>query len=145
MTVIKSALGDKNGTIKLNYPPNVRGLSSIYKLNDEFTESEEVKIETIDSFCLKNKISSITLLKLDVEGHEFACIKGAQQMLPNIKYIQFEISLANRESRVYFRDIFNLLKDYKIYRILRNDIKQILAPGKTEEMLFTTNYIAARI
>lgn len=144
VTIFKIALGDKNGMIKLNYPPNVCGLSSVYKLSDEFTESEEVKIETIDSFCLKNNINNITLLKLDVEGHEFACIKGAQQMLPNIKYIQFEISLANRESRVYFRDIFNILKNYKIYRILRNDTEQILVPGKMEEMLFTTNYIAIR-
>lgn len=144
ITIVKSALGEQNGTIKLNYPPNVCGLSSIYKLNNEFTESEEVKIETIDSFCSKNNIDKITLLKLDVEGHEFACLKGAQQMLPNIKYIQFEISLADRESKVYFRDIFNFLKDYKIYRILRDDIKLVTTPGKIEEMLFTTNYIAIR-
>ena len=143
-TIVKSALGDTEGEATLYYPNNVRGLSSLHKPHDGFSESEEVKIQTVDSFCKLNGIKNITLLKLDVEGNELACLKGAEHMLPTIKYIQFEFSTASRDARVYFRDIFNFLSDYKIYRILKDGLYEIESPEKITELLFTTNYLAER-
>jgi len=143
-TIIKSALGDTEGKATLYYPDNVGGLSSLHKPHNGFNESEEVKIQTIDNFCKLNNIKNITLLKLDVEGNELACLKGAEHMLPTIKYIQFEFSTASRDARVYFRDIFNFLSDYKIYRILRDGLYEIRNPEKITELLFTTNYLAER-
>lgn len=143
-TIIKSALGDIDGKAILYYQNNVSGLSSLYKPHDGFVESEEVKIQTIDSFCEANNITNITFLKLDVEGNELACLRGAKKMLPNIKYIQFEFSAPSRDSRTYFRDIFNFLSDYKIYRILKDGFYEIKKPEKITELLFTTNYLARR-
>src|SRR3989344_6710517 len=142
VSVVKSALGDTEGKATLYYPDNIRGLSSLHKPHNGFSESEEVKIQTIDSFCKLNGIKNITLLKLDVEGNELACLKGAEHMLPTIKYIQFEFSTASRDARVYFRDIFNFLSDYKIYRILKDGLYEIESPEKITELLFTTNYLA---
>ena len=116
----------------------------LFRSHDGFDESEEVKIQTIDDFCKLNNLKEITLLKLDVEGSELACLKGAEQMLPNIKYIQFEFSTASRDARVYFRDIFNFLSDYKIYRILKDGLCEITDPEKITELLFTTNYLAEK-
>ena len=65
-------------------------------------------------------------------------------MLPNIKYIQFEFSISSRDSRTYFRDIFNFLSDYTIYRILKDGLFEIKSPEKITELLFTTNYLAVR-
>ena len=143
-TIIKMALGNNNGVATLYYPNNVGGLSSLHKLHDGFDESEEVKIQTIDDFCKLNNLKEITLLKLDVEGSELDYLKGAKQMLPNIKYIQFEFSTASRDARVYFRDIFNFLSDYKIYRILKDGLYEIRNPEKITELLFTTNYLAEK-
>lgn len=143
-TVVKSALGDIDGETTLYYPDDVRGLGTLYKAHDGFNKSEKVKIQTIDSFCKLNGIKNITFLKLDVEGNELACLKGAKQMLPNIKYIQFEFSALSRDSRIYFKDIFDLLFDYKIYRILKDGLYEIKSPEKITELLFTTNYLAER-
>lgn len=143
-TIVKSALGDTEGEITLYRPNNVRGLSTIHKPHDKFCGSEKVKIQTIDNFCKKNNIKNITFLKLDVEGHELACLKGAKEMLPNIKYIQFEFSVGSRDARVYFRDIFDFLSDYIIYRILKDGLYEIKSPEKITELLFTTNYLAVR-
>lgn len=144
VSVIKSALGDSDGETVLYRPDNISGLSTLYEPPEGSSGSETVKIQTIDNFCKLNDIKNITLLKLDVEGNELACLKGAKQMLPNIKYIQFEFSASSRDSRTYFRDIFNFLPDYKIYRILRDGLYEIKSPEKITELLFTTNYLAER-
>lgn len=144
VAVVRSALGDTEGETTLYHPNNVNGLSTLHKPFVGFIDSEKVKIQTIDNFCKLNDIKNITLLKLDVEGNELACLKGAKQMLPNIKYIQFEFSASSRDSRTYFRDIFNFLPDYKIYRILRDGLYEIKSPEKITELLFTTNYLAER-
>jgi FkbM family methyltransferase len=144
VTVIASALGEAEGEITLYYPTGKSGISSLYKLNDAFDASEKVRIQTIDGFCRAHKIAHIDLLKLDVEGHELSCLRGAQTMLPHITSIQFEISIASRDARVYFRDIFEYLKDYKVYRILRDGLFEIKTPERITELLFTTNYLAVR-
>lgn len=143
-TIVQSALGDSEGEVTLYYPDTVSGLSSLYKQSEKFNRSERVPIQTIDSFCKSNGVKDITLLKLDVEGNELACLKGAKQMLPNIRYIQFEVSTASRDSRTYFRDIFEYLSDYTIYRILRDGFYEIKEPERITELLFTTNFFAER-
>jgi hypothetical protein len=65
-------------------------------------------------------------------------------MLPFISTIQFEISVASRDSRTYFKDIFELLVDYKISRILKDGLDEVKSPDKLSELLFTTNFVAER-
>jgi FkbM family methyltransferase len=144
ITLVKSALGSIEGEMEIYYPEGVSGLASLYKPHEGFDKSERVNIETVDSFCTKHNIKSIALLKLDAEGNELDCLKGAQKMLPNIKYIQFEFSAASRDARIYFRDIFNFLSEYRIYRILKDGFCEIKEPEKITESLFTTNYFAKR-
>jgi FkbM family methyltransferase len=143
-TIIQSALGNTDGDAMLYGRKDGRGLCSLYKPNEEFSENEKIKIQTIDNFCASHSISYITLLKLDVEGNELDCLKGAKRLLPNIAFIQFEFSSSSRDSRTYFRDIFNFLSDYKIYRILKNGFFEIKNPEKITELLFTTNYLAVK-
>ncbi len=138
------ALGDRNGKATLHYPRETRGLSSLLKTDGDFVLSEKVEVEMIDSFCSKNGIKYISLLKIDTEGYELACLKGSEKTLPFIKNIQFEMSLGSRDARVYFKDIFEYLKDYKIYRILQDGLEEIKSPDRLSEMLFTTNYLASR-
>ncbi|MFA6095229.1 MAG: FkbM family methyltransferase [Candidatus Paceibacterota bacterium] len=137
------AFGDSIERARL-YPNGAQGLSSLYMRAGSADEGEDVSIETIDSFCEKNGVEEITLLKLDVEGHEFACLRGARRMLPSIRFIQFEMSAASRDARVYFRDIFEYLADYRIYRILRDGLAEVESPDKFSELLYTTNYLAIR-
>lgn len=144
ITLIKSALGHKEGKETLYYSNNTSGLSSLYKPYYGVSGTETVEIQTIDNFCKSKNIESITFLKLDVEGSELACLRGAIQMLPSIKYIQFEFGAASRESKTYFRDIFDFLSDYRIYRILKDGFYEIKDSEKITELLFTTNYFAER-
>jgi FkbM family methyltransferase len=143
-TIVKFALGEQAGEAILFSPKNGDGLSSLYQHDDRFTLTEKVPVTTIDTYCSSNKISRITLLKLDVEGHELACLRGARLMLAHIDHIQFEMSIASRDARTYFKDMFEFLSDYTIYRILKDGLVEIKKPDKIAELLFTTNYLAVR-
>lgn len=129
------------------------GLASIYHRNLEhfgisMDNSESIKLSTIDTYCQNNNINRIHFLKLDVEGHELAALKGAKQMIENnkIDFIQFEFGGCNIDSRTYFQDFFYLLKGkYRIYRILKDGIAEIPVYKETNEIFITINYLAERL
>lgn len=142
--LFKLALGEKDGHVEL-FCSEKGGLSSFHRRPLESTGTvEDVEMVTLDKFCLGHSIKKIDLLKLDVEGHELSCLRGARQMLPAIENIQFEMSVISRDARVYFKDIFEFLEGYKIFRILKDGLLEIKEPDRMSELLFTTNYIAVR-
>ncbi|MCC5832282.1 MAG: FkbM family methyltransferase [Chlamydiales bacterium] len=85
--------------------------------------SEQVtEILTLDSVIEKEKIESIDLLKIDVEGHEYEVLLGVKEALSKglIKAIQFEFNEMNVYRRVFFKDILELLPGFEFYRLLPN-------------------------
>lgn len=63
-----------------------------YGIDVRVVGTEESPATTLDSYCDTNSISSIDLLKVDVEGAEFQVLLGARRMLEahRIKCIAFE-------------------------------------------------------
>lgn len=128
------------------------GLASVYQRKlDHFgikmDKMEEIKLNTIDTYCLDNKIERIHFLKLDVEGHELNALKGAKKMIADkkIDFIQFEFGGCNIDSRTYFQDFYYLLKDnYTIYRILKDGIYELPTYKETHEIFITINYLAIK-
>lgn len=56
-------------------------------------KSYTVKTISLSDFIEKNKIDSIDILKIDTEGHEYACLKGlfSKKLNCNIDNIQLEL------------------------------------------------------
>ncbi|MEZ4560110.1 MAG: FkbM family methyltransferase, partial [Caldilineaceae bacterium] len=56
------------------------------------TQTEKVRLDTVDAYCRREGIDRIDLLKIDTEGHELMVLNGAAEMLKksNISRIQFE-------------------------------------------------------
>lgn len=144
-------LSDASGELELFYDTETSGLSSLYQrdlkhANINMSKSEKIHLQRLDDYCINNKIEEIDLLKIDVEGHELAVLKGCGKMLEDrrIKFIQFEFGGCNIDSRTYFKDFFNLLNpDYKIYRIIHNDIVEMKSYSELNEIFTTVNYFAA--
>ncbi len=108
---------------------------------------EEVKLSTIDIYCINNKIERINFLKLDIEGHEINALLGAKRMIDEgrIDVIQFEFGGCNIDSKTYFQDFFYLLNNkYDIYRILKDGLFGIPVYKETYEIFITVNYLAVR-
>ena len=84
----------------------------------------EVDVTTIDSYCQKQNIKSIDILKIDVQGNEINVLKGAKQMLKEkrIKLIFTEISIAhNYKEQSEIEEIIKLLREnkYKIFNFFK--------------------------
>lgn len=128
------------------------GLASVYQRNlDQYgiilDKNETIKLTTIDQFCKLNAIEQIHFLKLDIEGHELNALMGAKNMIKDgkINFIQFEFGGCNIDSRTYFRDFFYLLNDqFKIYRVLKNGIREIPSYDVSLEIFTTVNYLAIK-
>jgi FkbM family methyltransferase len=82
--------------------------------------SYEVDVITLDQFIKDNEIVNINLLKIDTEGNDYNVLLGAKESLVNdkIDLIHFEFNAMNVYSRVFFRDFFDLLNKYNLYRLL---------------------------
>lgn len=113
----------------------------------EVSETERIEVRTLDSFCLAEGVERIDFLKLDVEGHEVAVLRGARGMLDRgaISMIQFEFGPANIYSRTYFYDFWSMLSDkYDLFRIIPGGVVPITYYGEHLEVFLTTNYFAVR-
>jgi len=121
------AMGDTIGTLPLLNRKGYSYLNSFYRARGKgieaiATDQENVSVDTLDSYCQRGGISKIDFLKVDVEGHEFAVLRGASELLASrrIKFIQFEYHATWIYSRTYLKDIFELLQPagYHIYKML---------------------------
>lgn len=72
--------------------------------------TEEVFLWTIDSYCEKHGIRTLSFAKIDTEGHDLFVIRGAKKMLDRqaIGLVQFEYNHRWIWSRVYLRDAFDV-------------------------------------
>jgi FkbM family methyltransferase len=60
-------------------------------------EGETVQTVCLDQFCRDNSIEKIDLLKIDVQGHEYAVLRGAEQLIrrEGIRTIFMELNWAH--------------------------------------------------
>ena len=144
----KLAFSDKQTEGQLYFDSSGSPLSSLLKRDLRFMgiqslESEIVRFETLDNYCEINNIIP-TILKLDIEGHELAALLGGLKTLPKIHFVQFEFGGANKDSRTYFLDFWNLFTDneFTLNRISPHKLIKIHAYDELDEHFRTTNFIA---
>jgi FkbM family methyltransferase len=82
--------------------------------------SHLVDVIDLDSFLSEQNIQKVNLLKIDGEGNEYSVLEGLKEALKKgmIEIIHFEFNEMNIFSRTFFKDFYDLLEDYKIFRML---------------------------
>lgn len=110
------------------------------------TQQFDIQITTLDCFIKDNKINKIDLLKIDTEGNELNVLKGATSALKNniIDVIYFEFNSLNVISKVFMKDFFVLLHDYKFYRLLSDGLIPLEYNYLTCEIFAFQNIVAIR-
>lgn len=126
-TIINAAISDRNGIAVLHLPKEPSGLASLHQRTDvsvvqhEYRQVEVPAI-TLDTVADSLGIEVIDLLKMDIEGHELAALRGAEKLLGRgaIKALVFEFGSANVNSRTFFRDFWDLLteRNYRLFRVV---------------------------
>jgi FkbM family methyltransferase len=127
----QSALGEQVGTAVLHRTTHQES-SSLLPLNPDSwwaqaldiqpQGTETVTVDTVDHYCAERQIDAIDFLKLDVQGFEPECLRGANRMLTErrIGVIQAELTyhqLYERATR--FSDVEALLDPfgYRLFTI----------------------------
>lgn len=150
--LVNKGLGEKAERVVLYSDKEGSGLASVYPRDllhhrISFSNKESIELTTLDQFCKENKIEAIDFLKLDVEGHEMAVLKGASRLIGEgrVALIQFEFGGCNIDSRTYFRDYFNFFKaKYTLYRILSDGLSPLLVYSEKLEVFQSANYLAIK-
>ncbi len=55
------------------------------------SSTQKVNVITLDYFCIKQKITKIDLIKVDVEGYEYMFLLGAKKIIKKTQYIIIEV------------------------------------------------------
>jgi FkbM family methyltransferase len=85
------ALGDAPGEQRIFYGA-AGGSNSLIAPREKASDSELIRVTTIDAYCREHRIDAIDFIKMDIEGYEHAALRGAEGMLRagKIGVVQFE-------------------------------------------------------
>jgi FkbM family methyltransferase len=94
VTLHATALGSEPGRLELRIPKLNAGAASLVRNVDLECEVVKVPVEQLDAVIAREKIESIRLVKIDVEGYEAGVLKGADVLLRNARpdTILFELN-----------------------------------------------------
>jgi FkbM family methyltransferase len=106
---------------------------------------ERVALRRLDEVCRDLRVPRVDLLKLDVEGHELAALRGAGDMLTSgaIGMIQWEMGGCNLDARTTWQDFWYLLAPhYDIYRVLADGLAPVPSYREQDEVYICANFCA---
>lgn len=143
-------LGDADGIADLNVVAEASGLNSLYVRENvsagRTCTTETIMIGTVDSYCARNAIDRIDLMKIDVEGHELAVMKGMTQMLSEgrVRTIQFEYGGCALDAGITLRDIWQLLEPhgFEFFKLHSHSARRVTEYHRDLETFRYSNWIA---
>lgn len=141
------ALSDRSMRAQLYAPDHGSAYASLSERrmghhNITMKPLEEVPITTFDQYWLCGRL--IDYVKIDVEGHEMAVLRGFGPIISRVKLIQFEFGSAHVDTKMYFQDFWYFFVDhcFSVYRITPAGPRKVKAYKDRDECFSTTNYIA---
>ena len=158
------AISNKNGKAKYNYnrffESSGSSLSSLYRNDFKWVRSRklilkalflstkdyikyEVPTITLDSFLKKNKINSVDIIKVDIDGSEYAFLQGAQKTIKKnmLKIILLEViakkNLYSKKEKI----IVNFFKknNYTLFKKRRFWQASLFSNIEASDCLFISN------
>lgn len=118
------AMSDQVGKTMLNvntdlscnsFFPRPQNEPAYYSAQARNVDQVEIETTTIDSFCNKENIERIDILKLDVEGAEIKALKGAHNKLSShaVTLIYTEVMfISHYEGGCLYHELAGLLEQY---------------------------------
>lgn len=150
------ALSSDRGTAQVHLFGEASGMNSLHNrhgLEDSnglspSTQSEEVKLETVDAFCKANSVRSIDFLKIDTEGHEVDVLMGSREchLKGVIGYIQFEYGGTYIDSKRLLKEVFEFYSEfeYSLFLITPTGLLALPRYDQRLENFQYNNFVAIR-
>lgn len=113
-------------------------------LNLTFQKIATVQIKTLDSHYLES-VSRPNVIKVDVEGFEYQVLVGGKELLKSVDLVQFEFGGTALDTRIFFKDFWNLLHEaFSIYRLAPHGLVEISRYSEQDEIFRYSNYFAVK-
>ena len=81
----KMGLSDHRGEVPIYFNAdndlNHEGLASLFTQNEEDQNQEVIRLDVLDEVTVRERIDRIDFIKIDVEGSEWAVLRGAERVL----------------------------------------------------------------
>jgi len=150
--IINSALSNEVGSQNLCMPESGSGFATLAPracpFGVNFSIKETVSTLRFDDFWVTQLNSKlIDLIKLDIEGFEFAALEGAAQSMLRTRLVQFEFGPANIATKTYFLDFYQFFtqKNFQIFRITPLGLQRIKRYRERDEYFASTNFLAVNL
>ena len=115
--IITKGLWDKKDLLSIDIS-GLLPLARVFEKNTlDLNKSKEIKVLSLDDFIREKKIAKIDFIKLDIDGAEINCLKGAINTLKRDRP-QLSISIYHRYEDLYEIPLFlNEVLDNYTYRL----------------------------
>jgi FkbM family methyltransferase len=104
-------------------------------MSSDASQKVLLSIKKSKDYIIEKNIKSIDFLKIDTEGSEFDVLKGFEELLENIKIIQFEYGGTFMDNNVKLIDLINYLSEKGFEKF-----SYIIPAGQTLMTNFSDNY-----
>lgn len=150
------ALGEQQKTVRVKTdvlsPASVSNslVEKNFTTNPNYCE-QDVKVIPLDDFCVNEKITSVSYLKIDTEGYDLEVLKGATTLLAKaaIDFIETEVSMNKSNTfHVSLHSVAEFLSPYgyELFGIYEqiHDFKTGLPVLRRSNALFISPIVAAK-
>jgi len=126
--------GEVSGERSLFIDFDGSGANSLYDrvgTGNSAKKQEAVSITTVDEYCSAAQIGQVDFLKIDVEGHELAVLRGARRLLTEgrVGMVQFEYGGTYIDARTLLKDICEYVRSandsYELYKLFPRHLQAI--------------------
>jgi FkbM family methyltransferase len=148
--VITCALSDRPGTTRLRYRRDRTETASLSPLVGERVYDADVEIDvavsTVDHLVAEHKLDRVDLIKLDVEGLELACLRGARQTIETLRpaFVQVEMNWHHLFSGITLHSLHALLPGYRVVRLLPRGVVDVHSDSTLDNLFALSNYLFCR-
>ena len=131
--VVEKAASSRTGTeVFFSAAPSEanQGQGSLYERTELVQVPQEVELETVDSIIEARGIARLRLVKIDVEGHELAVLRGMENALRCWRpYVVFEFNpVAYHAANLAWDEACDALKEIGGYKLHRHGAGGALEP-----------------
>ncbi len=152
----KTALGEKDGNADIFIKGGADiGNNTFFPelLSGDFRSKEIVPVRRMDKYIEENKVKRIKLIKIDVEGHEFAVLKGMEEFFKkNMQKKSLPLVICEIVPEIYpllnsgIEEVFAYMEKfgYFPYEVLNNDKiikKSNIKNKRVADVLFKPKYV----
>jgi FkbM family methyltransferase len=116
------ALSDRSGSAPMHVSGSLSGSNSLHAMPGETNvRAEPATLTTGDAFLEERGLRAVDFVKIDVEGHEVAVLRGLSRAIAGsrVRFLQWEYNKTWIPARTSLQEVFELLRPagYRLCKI----------------------------